>query len=92
MTIYEQYAEVDKQIEALEAKKKVIRDEISKELPEEGIKNDFVNAFWTIKKKWTYSPKVDGLTAELKSTKEKEEEDGMAKSEDIKQLTIKVSK
>lgn len=90
MTKYEEYALLTKELDVLETKKELLRAEIEKELPEEGYKDDIINAYWTSKKKWTYSPKVDGLTAELKATKAKEEEDGTATSEETKQLTIKV--
>lgn len=89
MELYQKYAELDKQISLLEEQKKAIREEISESLPEDGVKNEFITAFWTIKKKWSYSPVVESLTENLKSTKEKEEEDGTAKFEEIKQLTIK---
>ena len=87
---YEEYIEIVKQIEELEAKKEVLRTDIAKILPAEGFRTDAISAFWTLKKKWTYSPKVEGLTAELKATKKKEEEEGTAISEEERQLTIKV--
>lgn len=90
MELYTQYAELQKQIDSLEAKKELLREDIAKTLPEEGFKDETINLYWTTKKKWKYSPKVDGLNAELKATKEKEEEDGTAKSEEVKQLTIKI--
>lgn len=90
MNLYEQYAQVSKEIEALEAKQKLIKDDIAKELPEDGIKNDYVTAFWKVGKKWKYSPKVDGLKAELDSTKEKEEKEGIAVFEEVKTVNIKV--
>lgn len=90
MTIYEQYIQTQKQLDVLEETKDKLRKEIESQLPEEGFKDDSINVFWTSKKKWTYSPKVEGLTAELKATKEKEEEEGVAKAEEVKQLTIKV--
>lgn len=90
MTNYEQYRQVQKQIDTLEEMKESLRADIEKNLPEEGFKDETINVFWTNKKKWSYSPKVESLTAELKATKAKEEEDGTAKAEDVKQLTIKV--
>lgn len=62
MTKYEEYALVTKELDVLEAKKELLRKEIEEILPEEGYKDEIVNAFWTAKKKWTYSPKIDGLT------------------------------
>ena len=90
MEIYKQYVEVSKKIEALEAEKEVLREKISKELPEEGYKDETLTAFWKTAKKWKYSPKVDGLNAELKATKKTEEEDGTATAEESKTLAITV--
>lgn len=90
MELYAQYTEVQKKIDALEAEKDVLREKITAELPEEGYKDESITAFWTVKKSWKYSPKVDGLNAELKATKKQEEEDGTATAEENKQLTIKV--
>lgn len=88
--MYEKYIEIQNQIDVLESQKDSIRKKIEETLPTEGFKNEKINAFWTTKKKWTYSPKVKGLEAEIKATKEKEEEEGLAKFEEVKQLTIKI--
>jgi hypothetical protein len=88
--MYEQYVKVSKQIETLEAEKEVLRGKISAELPEDGFKDETITAFWKSTKKWKYSPKVDGLTAELKATKKIEEESGVATSEESKILAITV--
>lgn len=88
--MYQDYIEVQKKIDALEAEKEVLREKISAQLPEEGYKDEVINVFWTFKKKWEYSPKVKGLETELKATKKDEEEKGIATSEEVKQLTIKV--
>lgn len=90
MELYEKYSAIDKEITLLEEQKKGLRKEIEESLPEEGVKNDFVTAFWAIKKKWAYSSAIESLSENLKSAKEKEEEDGTAKFEETKQLTIKV--
>ena len=90
MTIYEQYIQTQLQIDTLEKMKESLRETISKELPDDGFKDEKINAFWTMKKNWKYSPKVEGLTAELKTTKKQEEENGIATSEETKQLTIKI--
>lgn len=90
MELYKQYADISREIEALEAKRDILREDISKTLPEEGYKDEQVTAFWKTAKKWKYSPKVDGLTAELKATKKQEEEDGTATAEESKTLTISV--
>lgn len=88
--LYAQYSALEKQIETLELAKKELRATIEEQLPEEGVKNEFVTAFWTLKKKWTYSPMIDALTDNLKVAKKTEEETGMATAEEVKQLTIKV--
>lgn len=94
MNKYEEYALLQKEIDVLDAKKELLRAEIEAILPEDGFKNDVVNAFWTKKTKWTYTDKVSETEKQLKETinslKKLEEENGDAKSEEIKQLTIKV--
>lgn len=90
MTIYEDYAVVQKDIDVLEAKKELLREKISQELPEEGFKSDIITAIWKSTKKWKYSPKVDELNAELKATKKTEEETGVAVAEETKTLAITV--
>lgn len=91
MTKYEEYAKLQSEINVLEAKKELLRAEIETILPEDGYKDELITAFWTMKKKYDYSPKVKGLETELKATKKQEEEDGTAKFEEIKQLTLKVN-
>ena len=90
MELYKQYVELEKQIVELEAKKDLLRADIAKSLPEDGYKDETITAFWKTTKKWKYSPKVDGLNAELKATKKDEEEKGIAKFEESKQLAITV--
>lgn len=87
---YQQYVELQKQIDVLEAQKEELREEIGTWLPTDGYKDETITAFWTTKKSWKYSPRVDGLNAELKATKKQEEEEGIATAEETKQLTIKV--
>lgn len=90
MTKYEEYALLQKDIDILEAKKDILRAEIETILPDDGFKDETINAYWTVKSKYEYSPKVKGLETELKATKKQEEENGTAKKEEVKQLTIKV--
>lgn len=90
MTKYEEYAVLQKEIDLLDAKKEILRAEIEAILPEDGFKDESINAYWTTKSKYEYSPKVKGLETELKATKKQEEESGEAKKEEVKQLTIKV--
>ena len=66
MDLYEQYAVLQKEIDALETKKKVLRDEIASVLPDEGVKNDFVTAVWRKAKKWAYPETVTQLETEVK--------------------------
>ena len=90
LTKYEEYALLQKEIDVLDAKKELLRAEIEAILPQEGFKSEIITAYWTMKKKYEYSPKVKGIEAELKATKKEEEENGTAKIEELKQLTIKV--
>lgn len=94
LTKYEEYALLQKQIDELDAKKELLRADIEAILPEEGYKDETINVFWTNKKKWTYTDKVTETEKSLKETigalKALEEENGDAKAEEIKQLTIKV--
>lgn len=91
MTIYEQYADVQKQIEELETIQKALRSQIEKDLPEEGYKDESVTAYWTKRKSWKYSPRIDEMTASLKTAKKEEEENGTATAEETKILTIKTN-
>lgn len=90
MTKYEEYALLQKELDVLEAKKEILRAEIESMLPDDGYKDDTIIAFWTVKNKYEYSPKVKGLETELKATKKQEEETGIAQKVESKQLTIKV--
>ncbi len=90
MTKLEQYATLSKEADVIAEKMTALRKEIEVELPEEGFKSELVTAFWTLRKKWTFSPKIDELQEQVKATMEKEKEDGTAKVEEVKQLTIKV--
>lgn len=90
MTKYEEYALLQKDIDILEAKKEILRTEISEILPEEGFKSDFMTAFWKVTKKWKYSEDVDLLTNSLKEAKKLEEETGKATSEETRVLSISV--
>ena len=58
MEIYQQYCDIQKKIDLLEAEKEVLRSKISESLPEEGYKDENITAFWKTSKKWTYSPKL----------------------------------
>ena len=86
------YVDVQKAIDTLESTKESIREEIARELPPEGIENDFLNAYWQTRKKWTYSPKVERLTSALKVEKALEEQSGLAKFEEKKELNIRINK
>lgn len=83
--VFEEYVEVQKQIDALEEKKKVLRIALEAALPEEGVKNEFGSFTFRQSKSWTYSPKVHaqeevikGLNASLEmETKKIKEELGI---------------
>lgn len=89
-TIYTNYADIQHQIDVLEEKKELLRKEIAEQLKDEGETFNFGTFFWTKKKKYTYSPEVVGLEAKIKETKKREEENGVATVEEVKQLTIKL--
>ena len=90
MDIYQQYVEIQQEINRLEDIKESLRARMEKDLPEDGFKNEKITVYWTTKRSWNYSPKVEGLTAELRATKKLEEEEGIAKLEETKQIAIKV--
>ena len=90
LTKYEEYAILQKEIDVLDAKKELLRAEIEVILPDDGYKDEFITASWAIKNKYEYSLKVKELETELKSVKKDEEEKGIAKKEEVKQLTIRV--
>ena len=92
MTNYEQYVEVQKKIEALEATKESLREKISEGLPEDGYKDETITAFWKQIKKWTYSPKIKELETKLKKAKRIEERNGRATVEESKRLGVVVSR
>lgn len=90
MDLYEQYHDLQKQIDALTAEQKEVRAAIEQNLPIEGYKTDFITASWTIKPKWTYSPQVKELESNVKAVKKHEEETGIAQLEEQKILNIRV--
>lgn len=90
MSIYEKYSKIQKQIDALEDKKEELRDEISKELPVDGIVNEFGSFKYTNKKKWEYTPGTVGLMDQVDTLKKREEMLKIAKCTTTKVLTIKI--
>lgn len=66
-TLYDEYIVVQKEIDALEEKKKSLRERIQLELPPEGFKNEAITVSWTTNKKWQYSPQVAAKEAEIKA-------------------------
>ena len=92
MNIYEEYKKTQTEIDKLERDKELLREQISKELPPEGLENEFVRAKWKPKKKWTYSDAVNKLEKDYKNAKVIEEHNGTAKFEEEKILTINVIK
>jgi len=84
MTKYEEYALLQKDIEVLEAKKNLLREEISAELPDEGFKSDIITAIWRVSKKYSYPEDVKTLESNVKEAIKPIEEKFKA---DIKPLT-----
>lgn len=96
--MYIKYMEIQAEIDKLEAKKKDLRADIEAQLPEDGYKDDSINVFWTSRKTWTYSPKVDALSekvkeasSSLKELKTIEENMKVATFVEKKGLTIKIA-
>lgn len=97
MNKYQEYAQLQKQIDDLSAQQDAIKVLIQAELPEEGHKDEFVTVSWRVNKKWTYSDTIKTLETKLKEDKTKietqkeiEEKDGTATAEESKSLVIKV--
>lgn len=92
--MYQEYIAIQKQIDELEEKKKEIRVQIESNLPEDGYKDESITVSWTIKKNWSYTDNVKDLESQMKKkvseVKKTEEESGLAKLEEVKQLTIRV--
>lgn len=66
MTKYEEYVALQKEIDVLEGKKNLLRDDISAILPAEGFKNETINALWRTSKKITYPEDVKTLESNVK--------------------------
>lgn len=79
--MYKEYAKLDAQIKALEAKKQEMRLSIVKGLEKQGIESE-VTKFGTFtvaeKKTYTYSDKITALAEKVKLAKIREEDKGIA--------------
>lgn len=82
MNLYEQYALLKSKITELENQEKKLRSEILEDMVEKDIKEPIKIAMGSFKKSmrktWTYTPKVAELEEEFKAQKAKEEENGDA--------------
>ncbi len=87
--LYEEYAQVQAEIDALELKKSQLRPHIMQMMIDNGLeKMEFALGKFSVspKKTWTYSEKVVEMTDELKSRKAKEESTGEATYEESPSL------
>ncbi len=93
--LYEEYAQVDAEIKALETKKEQLRPHITKMMTDEGLeKVEFALGKFSVspKKTWTYTEKVTELSEELKAQKAKEESTGEATFEESPILRFTAAK
>ncbi len=93
--LYEEYAAVQAEIDALELKKSQLRPFIMQRMIDEGLeKVEFALGKFSVNplKKWTYSEKVIEMTDELKAQKAKEESTGEATFEETPSLRYTAAK
>ncbi len=87
--LYEEYAQVQAEIDALESKKEQLRPHIMQMMLDEGVnKLEFALGKFSVNplKKWKYSEKVTEMTDELKARKAKEESTGEASFDEVLSL------
>ncbi len=83
-----EYYELSRELDKLEAKKEVLREKIHKETPEQGYKGTLADVSWVRKKKYTYSPLIAKMEQDLKNEKKLQELEG-AEFTETKTLMIK---
>ncbi len=92
--IYQEYVDIQYLIRHLQEKQTELREQMEKELPEDGYKDERITVYWTVKKNWEYSDTFKEMERKAKDTlskmKKEEEERGIAELEEKKQLTVKV--
>lgn len=87
--LYDEYAQLDREIKSLELKKEQLRPHIIKMILDQGadkIETALGKFSITNLKKWTYSDKVTELGDKLKAQKAKEESTGDATFEETPSL------
>lgn len=93
--VFARFAELDAQIKTLETEKEALRPTIQAEMEAQRIdqvKADYGTFFFTTRKTWKYSPKVEEMSTALKEQKKREEQDGTATAEEITSLSFKAAK
>jgi len=94
-SIFDEYAMVEAEIKALEAKKEQLRPHIMKSMIEQGLEKieTAVGKFSMGKRKvWTYPVTVKNLEDEYKSAKALAESTGEATCEEVDQLRFTIGK
>lgn len=89
--LYQKFIDVTHQINNLEAKKKVIQEQVMSKLKEEKLsKVEAENGLITLgsRNKWTYTENVIKKNEELKELKKVEENTGIAKQESTEFLRV----
>lgn len=89
---FEEYAELDKQKKAIEARQKELKEILMDLVPQEGRKFEYGSFYYTTRKSWNYSADVKALEGDLKDLKKKEEKTGKATFTESKSLAFKLSK
>jgi hypothetical protein len=90
--LFKRYSEIKNQIKALETEADEINEKVTTEMEADQVdkvESDFGSFYFTVRKTWKYSPKVDEMTEELKAQKKAEETDGTAVPTESKSLTFK---
>ncbi len=93
--LYEEYAQVQAEIDALELKKSQLRPHITQMMIDQGMdKMEFALGKFSVspKKTWTYSDHVLELTENLKAEKAREESTGEATFEEAPVLRFTAAK
>ena len=93
-SIFQQYAELDRQIKELEAKQLELKPAVTEELEKvdgNKVKSEVGQFFFTVRKTWTQPAHVKVSEDAFKKAKKDAEEKGEAKSEEKKSLTYKAT-
>jgi len=91
--VFVEYADLERQIKELEAKKDELKPQVEEELGKvegELIKGNFGTFSFRITKKWQYSEAVKTAEDVVKLQKKQEETDGTAKATESKGLVFRL--